>query len=62
MQEIGAVVVLALALAYLGWRIWRRRGANCCGEAECPAAKQMLAKALEEVGRTRRGPTHQDLA
>ena len=42
-QEIAACVLGAAALAYLVVRyLRRRRRANCCGEEECPAAKQTL--------------------
>ena len=44
MQNALALLVLAAAVGYLGWRVWRRRTTNCCGEVECPAAKQMVEK------------------
>jgi hypothetical protein len=44
-QELGAFLVGALALGYLAWRHVRGRASgNCCGEAECPAAKATLDK------------------
>jgi hypothetical protein len=51
MQTYGALVLLAFAIAYLGWRYAKHRATgNCCGEAECPAAAGM-------VERMRRGRT-----
>lgn len=45
MQEIGAITLVALAVAYLAWRYLSRRAAgNCCGEKECPAAREMVEK------------------
>ena len=42
-QEIAACLIGALALAYLLLRyLRRRRRANCCGESECPVAKQAI--------------------
>jgi hypothetical protein len=59
MQELGAALVLAAALGYLAWRAVKRRGNNCCGEKECPAAKQMVERLLAQDGAklddTRRG-------
>ena len=46
MQEIGALLVLAIALGYLLVRTLKRRGNNCCGEKECPAAKQMVERMI----------------
>ena len=44
-QEVLAFGLGALALAYLAWRGLRRRASgNCCGEPECPAAKQMVER------------------
>jgi hypothetical protein len=42
-QEVIAAALGVAALAYLVVR-WRRRRAtgNCCGEPECPAAKQVV--------------------
>ena len=43
MQEYGAYVLIALAAGYLVWRFLRRRASgNCCGEKECPAAREMV--------------------
>jgi hypothetical protein len=45
MQESFAFLLLAAAVGYLAWRFLRRRGAgNCCGEKECPAAREMARK------------------
>ena len=44
-QEIVAFGLGAAALTYLAWRWFRRRATgNCCGEPECPAAKQMVER------------------
>ena len=50
MQTIGAVLVLVAALGYLVWRVLARRGNNCCGEKECPAAKQMVDRLFSDQG------------
>jgi hypothetical protein len=43
MQDVVVYLVLAAAAGYLLWRSLRRRGSgNCCGEKECPAAKNMV--------------------
>ena len=44
-QAWAACLIGLVAAAYLVWR-WRRRRAtgNCCGEPECPAAKQTLRR------------------
>lgn len=55
MQEFGAALVLAIALGYLVRRIVKRRGNNCCGEKECPAAKEMVDKMLAGTGLTGTG-------
>lgn len=45
MQEIVAFLLVGAAAGYLALRWWRRRSTgNCCGEAECPAAKATVAK------------------
>jgi hypothetical protein len=45
LQEIGAFLLLAGAVAYLVYRRLRRRASgNCCGEPECPAAKRSLRR------------------
>jgi hypothetical protein len=42
-QDYVAFVLIGAAAGYLAWRYLRRRGSgNCCGEAECPAAKNVL--------------------
>jgi hypothetical protein len=42
-QEIAACLIGAIALAYLLLRrLRRRRSTNCCGERECPVAKQTI--------------------
>ena len=44
-QDIGAITLVALAVAYLAWRyLSRRTSGNCCGEKECPAAREMVEK------------------
>jgi hypothetical protein len=44
-QELGTVLIGAIAFGYLAWRYLRKRASgNCCGEAECPAAKATLDK------------------
>ncbi len=45
MQEIATILIVVAAALWLGVR-WRRRRAsgNCCGEKECPAAKQTLRR------------------
>jgi len=51
MQEIATFLLGGLALAYLAYRHLRKRASgNCCGEAECPAAKGMVEK-IERLGR-----------
>ena len=48
-QEWSVVAIGAATVAYLGWRLLRRRlAATCCGERECPAAKAVV----ERLGRT----------
>ena len=45
MQELGAFLLGAVALGYLAWRKLRKRASgNCCGEAECPAARATVDK------------------
>jgi len=45
MQDLAAVTFLAFAVTYIGWRYLRkRRGGNCCGEAECPATREMIER------------------
>ena len=42
-QEIATFVIVAAAALWLAARWWRRRArGNCCGEAECPAAKATI--------------------
>ena len=42
-QDYLAFILVGVAAAYLAWRYLRRRGSgNCCGEPECPAAKNMV--------------------
>jgi hypothetical protein len=42
-QEIAVLVIGVVAAGYLLVRYLRRRAsANCCGEKECPAAKQTV--------------------
>ena len=44
-QEIATFVVVAAAVVWLAARWWRRRASgNCCGEAECPAARSTVDK------------------
>jgi len=44
-QEIAVSLIIAAAVGWLAWRWLRRRAAgNCCGETECPAAKQTLRR------------------
>jgi hypothetical protein len=49
-QEYGAILAVAIALSYLIVRAVKRRGNNCCGEKECPAAKQMIDRLLAKTG------------
>ena len=51
MQAYATYLLIAAAAGWLLWR-WSRRkiSGNCCGEVECPAAKQMV-KNLERAGR-----------
>jgi hypothetical protein len=43
MQDLVVYFVLGAAAGYLVWRMARRHGSgNCCGEKECPAAKNMV--------------------
>jgi hypothetical protein len=49
-QEIAAAILVLLAGAYLTLRIVRRRAGNCCGEKECPAAKEVT----QRLARTRK--------
>jgi len=51
-QEIGVAVLGLLALGYFLLRLRRRQGGNCCGERECPAAKEVGRR----LARTRREP------
>ncbi len=45
LQEIAAFLAVAAAVAWLAARWWRRRSSgNCCGEAECPAARASLER------------------
>jgi hypothetical protein len=49
-QEIATFLIVAAAVTWLAARWWRRRtSGNCCGEAECPAAKATVEK-LERAG------------
>ncbi len=53
-QEIATLLLVGAAAGYLALRWWRRRSTgNCCGEAECPAAKATLDK-LERARRLAR--------
>ena len=50
MQDIGAFALVALAVAYLAWRyLSHRANGNCCGEKECPAAREMVEKFQRET-------------
>ncbi len=52
-QQVLAYALVALAAGWLLWRYAKRRATgNCCGEAECPAAKA-TAKRIEELSRRR---------
>ena len=43
--------MLAFAVTYIGWRYLRKRGSgNCCGEAECPAAQEMVDRIKRGTG------------
>ncbi len=44
-QEWAAIGIGVLAASYLGWRALRRRLAGtCCGERECPAAREIVKR------------------
>ena len=44
-QEFIAYALGTVALGYLALRVVRRRLAgNCCGEKECPAAKEIVQR------------------
>lgn len=44
-QEWTAIGIGALAGGYLLWRALRRRlVGTCCGERECPAAKEIVKR------------------
>ena len=50
-QMIGALTILAAALAYLAWRyVTRRATSNCCGAKECPAMAEMLERMRQRTG------------
>ncbi|HEX5138847.1 MAG TPA: hypothetical protein VFY93_17890 [Planctomycetota bacterium] len=52
-QQVAAYSLVALAAGWLLWRYAKRRATgNCCGEAECPAAK-VTAKKLGDLARRR---------
>ncbi|MFI5402042.1 MAG: hypothetical protein ACHQ1G_03825 [Planctomycetota bacterium] len=52
-QQIVALALVALAVAWLLCRYLKRRATgNCCGEAECPAAKA-TAQRITEAARRR---------
>ncbi len=52
-QQIVAYALVGLAAAWLLVRYLKRRATgNCCGEAECPAAKA-TARRIEEAARRR---------
>ena len=49
-QTIGALAILAAAVAYLTWRyLTKRATGNCCGEKECPAVAQMLDRIRQKA-------------
>lgn len=51
-QQIAAYVLVAGALAWLLRRYLKRRATgNCCGEAECPAAKATVERIAEAAKR-----------
>jgi len=57
-QEIGACLLGLLAVGYVALRLVRRRRGNCCGEAECPAAKELgrrLTRTRNETDPAARG-------
>ena len=44
-QELVVLLIIAAAVGYLAWqRVRRKASGNCCGKAECPAAKHTLSK------------------
>lgn len=52
-QQIAAYALVSLAAAWLVYRYVKRRATgNCCGEAECPAAKA-TAQRITEAARRR---------
>jgi hypothetical protein len=52
-QEIAAFALVLAAAAWLLRRHLKRRATgNCCGEAECPAAKA-TSRRIEELARRR---------
>jgi hypothetical protein len=53
-QEIMVALLGLAALGYVLLRLRRRQGGNCCGESECPAAKE-VGKRLTRTRREARG-------
>jgi len=50
-QQVVAFVLVGVAAGWLVVRWWKRRATgNCCGEAECPAAKA-TARRIEQAAR-----------
>jgi len=51
-QELASFAILGSAVAWLLVRYLRRRASgNCCGEPECPAAKETARRIAESARR-----------
>ncbi len=51
-QQIAAYVLVGAAVTWLLRRYLKRRSTgNCCGEAECPAAKATVERIAEAARR-----------
>jgi hypothetical protein len=49
-QEIATYAIVGAAVGFLAVRYLRRRATgNCCGEKECPAARDMARKIADHA-------------
>ena len=56
MQDLVVFLLVGAAVGYLGWRYLRRRASgNCCGEPECPAARNMVRNLVKAAEAQKRG-------